>query len=97
MTPIEFRQQIRLQAARVLLHARASNVAEVGYRVGYESPSQFSREYRRLFGAPPQRDVSRMRLAPVGGDSNPRQTLARSAARARVPSRQSSPPSLVSR
>jgi len=41
------------------------DAGSAGGRVGYESPSQFSREYSRLFGAPPQRDVTRMRLAPV--------------------------------
>jgi AraC-like DNA-binding protein len=49
-----------------------------GGSVGHESPSQFSREYRRLFGAPPQRDVTRMLLAPVAGASNPFRTAARS-------------------
>jgi AraC-like DNA-binding protein len=60
MTPIEFRQQIRLQEARVLLRARASTVAEVGYRVGYESASQFNREYQRTFGTSPGRDAARL-------------------------------------
>ncbi|HEX6341235.1 AraC family transcriptional regulator [Umezawaea sp.] len=58
MTPIEFRRQIRLQEARVLLRARAATVAEVAYLVGYESPSQFNREYRRTFGASPGRDAA---------------------------------------
>ncbi|WP_245574099.1 AraC family transcriptional regulator [Amycolatopsis nigrescens] len=53
MTPIEFRQQIRLQEARVLLAAGTTTVAEAGYLVGYESPSQFNREYRRAFGTTP--------------------------------------------
>jgi AraC-like DNA-binding protein len=44
----------------VLLRARASNVAEVGYRVGYESPSQFNREYQRTFGTSPGRDAARL-------------------------------------
>ena len=64
---------------------------------GYESPSQFSREYSRLFGAPPQRDVTRMRLAPVASAGNPRRTLARSAARETGPRHRSTRPSLVPR
>lgn len=53
--------QIRLQEARALLMTQPANVAEIGYLVGYESPSQFSREYRRLFGAPPHRDVAALK------------------------------------
>ena len=97
VSPIQYQKQLRLQEARQLMLNESLDAGSAGGRVGYESPSQFSREYSRLFGAPPQRDVTRMRLAPVGGASNPRQTLARSAARGRVPRRQSSPPSLVSR
>ena len=97
VSPLQYQKQLRLQEARQLMLNENLDAGNAGGRVGYESPSQFSREYRRLFGAPPQRDVSRMRLAPNGGDSNPRQTPARSAARGRVPRRQSNPPSLVSR
>jgi AraC-like DNA-binding protein len=61
MTPIQFQKQIRLQAARALLISSPGEVAEIGYRVGYESPSQFSREYRRTFGTPPGRDAVRLR------------------------------------
>ena len=56
MSPIQFQKQIRLQSARLLLADRADDVTGVGQRVGYDSPSQFSREYRRLFGAPPSLD-----------------------------------------
>ena len=59
MTPIQFAKQIRLQEARALLMTQSANVAEIGYLVGYESPSQFSREYRRTFGVPPGRDAVR--------------------------------------
>ena len=62
MTPIQFQKQIRLQEARSRLLADADDVAAVGYAVGYDSPSQFSREYSRMFGAPPGRDVTRLRL-----------------------------------
>ncbi len=61
MSPIQFQKQIRLQAARLMLAARPGDVAGVGFEVGYESPSQFSREYRRLFGAPPSEDAVRLR------------------------------------
>jgi AraC-like DNA-binding protein len=53
MTPIQYQKQIRLQEARARLLANPKDVAAVGFAVGYDSPSQFSREYRRQFGAPP--------------------------------------------
>lgn len=66
MTPIQFQKQIRLQEARARLLADADDVAAIGYAVGYDSPSQFSREYSRLFGAPPRRDAARLRqVAPL--------------------------------
>ncbi len=61
MSPIQFRQQVRLQAARLLLVNRPNDVTGVGHQVGYDSASQFSREYRRQFGAPPSVDAARMR------------------------------------
>ena len=63
MSPIQFQKQIRLQQARLLLATRAQDVTGVGHRVGYDSPSQFSREYRRQFGAPPSRDAVQLRDA----------------------------------
>jgi AraC-like DNA-binding protein len=63
MSPIQFQKQIRLQEARLLLATRPSDIAGVGLRVGYDSPSQFSREYRRQFGAPPSADAARLRPA----------------------------------
>jgi AraC-like DNA-binding protein len=56
MTPIQYQKQLRLQSARSRLMAEAVDVAEVGFAVGYDSPSQFSREYRRQFGQSPGRD-----------------------------------------
>jgi AraC-like DNA-binding protein len=56
MSPIQFQKRIRLQEARLLVTSGAGDVTGIGYRVGYESPSQFSREYRRLFGVPPSQD-----------------------------------------
>jgi AraC-like DNA-binding protein len=61
MSPIQFQKHIRLQAARLLLADSPNDITGVGNRVGYDSPSQFSREYRRLFGAPPSRDAVRIR------------------------------------
>lgn len=61
MTPIQFQKHIRLQAARLLLANRPNDITGVGHRVGYDNPSQFSREYRRQFGAPPSVDAMRMR------------------------------------
>jgi AraC-like DNA-binding protein len=61
MSPIQFQKQIRLQEARLLLATHAHDVTGVSHRVGYDSPSQFSREYRRQFGAPPSRDALRLR------------------------------------
>ena len=60
MTPIQYQKQIRLQEARALLMNRSANVAEIAHRVGYESPSQFSREYRRTFGTTPGRDAAHL-------------------------------------
>ena len=61
MSPIQFQKQIRLQEARLLLAARPTDVTGVGHLVGYDSPSQFSREYRRQFGAPPSQDAISLR------------------------------------
>jgi AraC-like DNA-binding protein len=58
LTPIQYQKQIRLREARAKLLANPGDVAAVGHMVGYDSPSQFSREYRRLFGAPPGRDAA---------------------------------------
>jgi AraC-like DNA-binding protein len=61
LTPIQYQRQLRLQAARSRLMSGARNIAEVGFAVGYDSPSQFSREYRRLFGRPPGADGANLR------------------------------------
>ncbi|GAA3437636.1 AraC family transcriptional regulator [Kutzneria kofuensis] len=60
MSPLQYQKNLRLQQARLRLIAAPDDVAAVGYAVGYDSPSQFSREYRRLFGEPPGRDVLRI-------------------------------------
>jgi AraC-like DNA-binding protein len=61
MSPIQFQKNIRLQEARLLLTNRPNDITGVGQRVGYDSPSQFSREYRRQFGVPPSVDAARFR------------------------------------
>jgi len=60
MSPIQLQKQIRLQNARVLLAENPKHISGISRRVGYESPSQFSREYRRRFGLPPSEDVARL-------------------------------------
>jgi AraC-like DNA-binding protein len=61
MSPLQYQKQLRLQEARRLMLADGLEASAAGYKVGYESPSQFSREYSRLFGAPPLRDLARLR------------------------------------
>ncbi|SIS08708.1 transcriptional regulator, AraC family [Aquipseudomonas alcaligenes] len=63
MSPLQYQKQLRLQEARRLMLCENLDVSSAGYRVGYESPSQFSREYSRLFGEPPVRDLARLRGA----------------------------------
>ena len=63
MSPLQYQKQIRLQEARSRLTAKADDIASIGFSVGYDDPSQFSREYARLFGAPPGRDAERLRMA----------------------------------
>jgi AraC-like DNA-binding protein len=62
-TPLQFQKQLRLLEARRLMLIEGFEAAAAGHRVGYESPSQFSREYRRLFGAPPKREIAARRVA----------------------------------
>lgn len=61
MSPLQFQKSLRLQEARRLLMVEEMEASNVAFQVGYESPSQFSREYARLFGLPPIRDVKRIR------------------------------------
>lgn len=63
MSPLQFQKRIRLQEARALLVAQPGDIAGVGHLVGYDSPTQFSREYRRMFGAPPGRDAAALSAA----------------------------------
>ncbi len=64
MTPLQFQKQLRLQDARSLMLVEDIDVTTAAFRVGYESPTQFSREYRRHFGEPPVRDIARLRASP---------------------------------
>ncbi|UIY31201.1 AraC family transcriptional regulator [Neorhizobium galegae] len=64
MSPLQYQKQLRLQEARRLILGNAMDAATAAHQVGYDSPSQFSREYRRLFGAPP------IRTSP-GSEANP--------------------------
>ncbi|RYX86127.1 AraC family transcriptional regulator [bacterium] len=63
LTPLQFQKQLRLQEARRLMVGEALDAATAGYRVGYDDASHFNREYKRLFGVPPMRDVERIREA----------------------------------
>lgn len=65
MSPLQFQKQLRLQEARRLMMVEDLDAAMAGMRVGYDSPSQFSREYARLFGQPPIRDIKQLRATPA--------------------------------
>jgi AraC-like DNA-binding protein len=66
MSPLQYQKQLRQHEARRLLLTDEAEAATVAIRVGYESVTQFSREYRRLFGAPPTRDIKGLRDERVG-------------------------------
>lgn len=74
MSPLQYQKKLRLQEARRLLLDASSDAATVGFNVGYDSTSQFSREYRRLFGEPPHRDSMKIRASqqPQGRTNQPR-------------------------
>ena len=61
MSPLQYQKWLRLNEARRLMLNEDSDAASAAFEVGYESPSQFSREYTRLFGAPPKRDIDELR------------------------------------
>jgi AraC-like DNA-binding protein len=61
MSPLQFQKHLRLQEARRLMLAEDMDAASAGFRVGYEDPSHFSREYKRHFGAPPHGDITSLR------------------------------------
>ena len=63
LTPIQYQKQLRLLEARRLMVEDGASVTGSAYRVGYESVSQFSREYARMFGTPPKRDIADLQAA----------------------------------
>ena len=63
MTPMQYQKQLRLLEARHLMVTGAANAETAAFQVGYESPSQFSREYARMFGSSPRRDIAALRAA----------------------------------
>ncbi len=67
MSPLQYQKQLRLQEARQLMLSQDLDASSTAARVGYESASQFSRDYSRLFGEPPQRDIRRIRHPGGGG------------------------------
>jgi transcriptional regulator GlxA family with amidase domain len=70
MTPIQYQKRFRLHEARRLLLETPSDAARVAFAVGYESASQFSREYARLFGRPPARDASQLRAKTIASPAS---------------------------
>jgi AraC-like DNA-binding protein len=66
MSPLQYQKWLRLNEARRLMLTENQDAATVAFQVGYESPSQFSREYRRLFGEPPLRDITNLRQLAAG-------------------------------
>jgi AraC-like DNA-binding protein len=62
MSPLQFQKQLRLQAARQKMLTGELDAASAAFEVGYESPSQFNREYKRFFGQPPMRDIQALRM-----------------------------------
>ena len=67
MSPLQYQKQIRLHAARARMLVEGLDAASAAFEVGYESPSQFNREYSRFFGLPPMRDVRTLRSSHVVG------------------------------
>ena len=62
MSPLQYQKRLRLPEARRLRLGAGLDAAEAAFHVGYESPSPFSREYRRKFGAPPRQDVAALKV-----------------------------------
>ena len=66
MSPLQYQKTLRLQEARRLMLFQDVDVNEACHRVGYVSPSQFSREYPRAFGSAPARDIAKLRASGLG-------------------------------
>jgi len=71
MSPLQFQKQLRLHEARRLMLADGLDASSAAHRVGYQSASQFSREYRRLFGTPPRREIGSLRAESARTDGTP--------------------------
>lgn len=67
MSPLQFQKRLRLYEAQRLMLSEDKDATSASLEVGYESPTQFNREYKRLFGEPPHRDISRLRREQVSG------------------------------
>jgi AraC-like DNA-binding protein len=65
MSPLQYQKRLRLHVARVRMMTDGLDAASAAFEVGYESPSQFNREYRRVFGQPPMRDVKSRRSSAI--------------------------------
>lgn len=63
LSPLQYQKRMRLLQARSMLISGAGNATSVSFAVGYESVTQFSREYARFFGLPPSRDIARLRMS----------------------------------
>ena len=74
-TPVKYRAQLRLMEAQRLMLVEGHDAARAGFAVGYASPSQFNREYARLYGAPPAKDVARIRDGAGAGPTAPQPEL----------------------
>jgi len=69
MSPLQYQKTVRLQEARRLMLAETLQASEAAFRVGYESPSQFSREYARMYGIPPRLDIEKLKSSIAGSNS----------------------------
>jgi transcriptional regulator GlxA family with amidase domain len=65
MSPLQYQKQLRLQSARSVILNNGLDAASAAFEVGYESPTQFNREYNRFFGQPPMRDIRALRSSGV--------------------------------
>ena len=68
MSPLQYQKQLRLHTARVRMLTDGMDAASAAFEVGYESPSQFSREYSRFFGQPPMRDIKARQMSGVASE-----------------------------
>jgi AraC-like DNA-binding protein len=93
LSPLQYQKRLRLQEARRLMLGEGLDAAEAAFRVGYESPSQFSREYRRMFGSPPSRPTPTVPRSGGRTPARPSSPRPDSTATCRTPSRRPNSPS----